>query len=83
VQALPNDHVLVALYSQNKVAEFDAAGREVWQASVQRPSSVYRLPNGHTLVASRMNQVIKELDRKGVALTQFTAGGRVLSASRR
>jgi HEAT repeat protein len=83
VQALPNDHVLVALYSQNKVAEFDADGREVWQASVRRPSSAYRLPNGHTLVASRMSQAVTELDRKGAVVTELTAGGRVLCASRR
>jgi hypothetical protein len=83
VQALPNDHVLVALYTQNKVAEFDADGREVWQAAMRRPSSAYRLPNGHTLVASRMSQAITELDRKGQVVANFSAGGRVLSVSRR
>jgi hypothetical protein len=83
IQALPNDHVLVALYTQNKVAEFDADGREVWQAAMRRPSSAYRLPNGHTLVASRMSQAITELDRKGQVVANFSAGGRVLSVSRR
>jgi outer membrane protein assembly factor BamB len=83
VQALPDGHVLVALYTQNRVAEFDADGREVWQASVRRPSSVYRLPDGHTLVASRMSQVVTELDRQGKAVGELTAGGRVLCASRR
>ncbi|HZY84433.1 MAG TPA: PQQ-binding-like beta-propeller repeat protein, partial [Gemmataceae bacterium] len=83
VQPLPNDHILVALYTQNKVAEFDADGREVWHATMRRPSSAYRLPNGHTLVASRMSQVVTELDRKGQPVATLPVGGRVFSASRR
>jgi HEAT repeat protein len=83
VQALPNDHILVALYTQNKVAEFDADGREVWQAALRRPSSAYRLPNGHTLVGSRMSQALTELDRKGQVVATLNAGGRVVCASRR
>jgi hypothetical protein len=83
IQALPNDHIVVALYVENKVAEFDADGREVWQVPARRPSSVYRLPNGHTLVTSRLNQVITELDRKGQVVATLNAGGRVLCASRR
>jgi outer membrane protein assembly factor BamB len=83
VQPLPNDHILVALYTQDKVAEFDADGREVWQATLRRPSSAYRLPNGHTLVASRMSQVVTELDRKGQVVRNITIRGRPLSASGR
>jgi outer membrane protein assembly factor BamB len=83
IQALPNDHIVVALYAQNKVAEFDADGREVWQASVRRPSTAYRLPNGHTLVATRLSRVVSELDRKGQVVAVLPVGGRVLCASRR
>jgi hypothetical protein len=83
LQALPNDHIVVALYVENKVVELDADGREVWQASVRRPSSVYRLPNGHTLVGSRMAAGVTELDRKGRVVANVSTGGRVLSVSRR
>ena len=83
MQALPNGHLLVALYTQNKVAEFDADGREVWQAAQRRPSSAYRLPNGHTLVATRLSRVVSELDRKGQVVATLSVGGRVLCISRR
>jgi hypothetical protein len=83
IQALPNDHVLLASYSENKVAEFDAEGREVWQTSVRRPCSAYRLPNGNTLVATRLSWVVTELDRKGQVVATLPVGGRVLCASRR
>jgi hypothetical protein len=83
IQALPNDHVLIPLYSENRVAEFAPDGREVWQASMRRPCSAYRLPNGHTLVATRLSRVVTELDRKGQVVATLPAGGRVLFASRR
>ena len=83
IQALPNGHLLVALYTQNKVFELDANGGEVWQEALRRPSSAYRLPNGHTLVSSRMSQVITELDKNGHAVANFSVGGRVLHVGRR
>ena len=65
IQGLPNGHVLVPLYYDNKVVEFDKSGREVWSASYARPISVQRLPNGRTLVASYGSNLFAELDKNG------------------
>src|SRR5262249_13629013 len=62
---LPNAHVLVPSYSTNKVVEYDAEGKAVWEAHATRPTSVMRLPNGHVLVSSRNGRAVVELDRTG------------------
>jgi HEAT repeat protein len=62
---LPNDHVVVPMYGNNKVAEYDADGKEVWEASINLPISARRLANGHTLVTSANPQRVVELDRTG------------------
>src|SRR5262249_14368165 len=48
---LPNDHVLMPLMNENKVAEYNSSGKIVWEAHVNGPCSAYRLPNGNVLVA--------------------------------
>lgn len=49
---LPNGDYLVALYGENVVREYDAAGTVVREiAAPGGPHSVARLPNGNTLVA--------------------------------
>jgi hypothetical protein len=83
LQALPNGHVLVPLYSGNRVVEFDADGRAVWSAPARRPTCVHRLPNGHTLVASRMSNLVVELDRKGREVRAQRTEGRPLRVRRR
>ena len=84
IDALPGGHVLVPVYNQNKVIEFDADGRKVWEAPVTRPTSVQRLPNGNTLVSSRISPIITELNRAGeVVWTHQVANARQVKASRR
>jgi hypothetical protein len=83
IEALPGGRVLVPLYSQNRVVEFDADGRVAWQAAVARPTCVTRLPNGHTLVGSRTSTRIVELDQAGKEVWGHTHTGRVVRASRR
>ena len=65
IEALPDGHVLVPLYSTNRVMEIDADGKTVWEATTQQPTSVARLPNGHTLVGSRLAMTVVDLDRDG------------------
>jgi hypothetical protein len=83
MELLPNGHVVLALYAQGKVAEFDAKGKEVWSASVDRPSSVVRLPNGHALVCSTVGQCVVELDRDGKEVWKMALTERPYRASRR
>jgi outer membrane protein assembly factor BamB/HEAT repeat protein len=81
---LPGGKVLIPLYSQNKVVEFDADGKKVWEANAALPSSAVRLPNGHTLVANRSTMTVTELDHAGKEVWSYKSdSGFVLRARRR
>jgi hypothetical protein len=80
---LPGGRVLVALYSQSRVVEFDRTGKVLWQANVRLPCSVSRLPNGHTLVCTRTPGSVIELDRNGKEVWSFKPDGRAVRAERR
>jgi hypothetical protein len=56
---------LICYYNTNRVVEFDAAGKEVWSASVKMPYGCQGLPNGHRLVASYTNRTVTEFDAAG------------------
>jgi hypothetical protein len=60
----PGDRVIAAL-PNNKVVEYDSAGKTVWEADVTFPGIPYRLSNGHTLVPYNSNQSLIELNRSG------------------
>jgi HEAT repeat protein len=83
IDVLPNGNVLVAVFSQNKVAEFDAKGKEVWSAPLDRPSSVARLRNGHVLVCRGAGLCVIELDRDGKEMWKQSLQGRPYRATRR
>jgi hypothetical protein len=83
VEVLPNGHVLVPLYTQSKVVEYDAEGKQVWEAAVQLPSSVVRLPNGNILATSRNGRAIVELDRTGKEVAKTAVDGMPIKATRR
>jgi HEAT repeat protein len=68
---LPGDKVLVAVMNQNKVFEFNAEGKVVFEATVNYPSNPHRLPNGHTLVPAQSYTRLVELDRKGKVVHEF------------
>jgi HEAT repeat protein len=77
IQALPNGNVLVPLFYDNKVVEFDPKGREVWSVQFARPTSAQRLPNGRTLVAGFGSNSIVELDRSGREVKSTPCLGRL------
>jgi HEAT repeat protein len=83
LEALPNGRILVPQYANNRVTEYDADGKVVWEATAQQPTSVQRLPNGHTLVSSLYSQLMVELDRQGKEVTQTRLDGRVTRVRRR
>jgi outer membrane protein assembly factor BamB len=70
LEALPNGRILVAQQANNKVVEYDAAGKQVWEVTVQVQTSAVRLPNGNTLVACQNNRQVVELDRNGKTVWQ-------------
>ncbi len=76
-ELLPNGRLLVPLYTQQQIAEFDWAGNKLWQAPAPRPLSVTRLPNGNTLVACSMIPYrVVEIDREGKEVWSYQTDGR-------
>jgi HEAT repeat protein len=65
------DHVLMPMMQANKVTEYNAAGKLIWEAAIAQPSSSYRLPNGNTLVASQMGRRAVELNRSGKIVWEY------------
>jgi hypothetical protein len=83
VEVLPNGRVIVPLYSQNKVVEYDSEGKPLWETAVTQPCSVVRLPNGNLLIASRNAHTLLEIDRNGKEVWKQATEGMPLKASRR
>jgi hypothetical protein len=83
VDILPNGRILIPLYIDDRVVEYDPEGRAVWQAKVTGPVSAIRLPNGNTLVALPVPKKVVELDRAGKAVGQTTLDGQPRQARRR
>jgi hypothetical protein len=83
IDVLPNGNVLVPLYTNSRVAEFDWTGKAVWQAQVQgTPLSASRLANGNTLV-SFMNNRVAEFNSTGQEVWSYATDGRAFRARRR
>jgi HEAT repeat protein len=82
VDFLPNDHLLVPLFSNSKVVEYDLEGKEIWSANVPTPNSATRLANGHTLVVS-MGQHVIELNQAGQTVWEYKENVRPMKARRR
>jgi hypothetical protein len=75
VRALPAGTVLVANFSGNTnpgapgVAEYDRAGKVVWQQAVANTVAAQRLPNGNTFVCS--HDQLLEITRAGKTLRKY------------
>jgi HEAT repeat protein len=65
INILNNDHVIMPLYNNGKVVEYDPTGKQIWEASFQWPTCAYRLPNGNTLIGSQQSAKTVELDKGG------------------
>jgi hypothetical protein len=63
--------LLAAHMDNNKIAEYDMDGKEVWALAVLSPWAAVRLKNGNTLVTSNRG-FVREFDSKGAILWEFT-----------
>jgi hypothetical protein len=60
---------LVALYSKDRVVEFDSTGTLVWEKTgLQKPWAIHGLPNGHRLVSLYNEHRIVEFDASGTQI---------------
>jgi HEAT repeat protein len=69
-EVLPGDRVLVGVQNLNKITEYDADGKVVWEATLALAGNPHRLSNGRTLVAVGGNRIV-ELDRQGRLLQEM------------
>jgi hypothetical protein len=85
IDVLPNGHVLVPLFQEHRVVEYDADGKQVAQITgVQLPTGVQRLPNGNTIITSLNTRRVVEFDRNGREVWNFNqANGQIFNAHRR
>jgi hypothetical protein len=83
IDVLPGGRVLVPERTSNRVVEYDAEGKVIWQALFPEPVAAVRLPNGHTLVTSYSLTRAVELDRAGQQVWEYRSNTRVTRAFRR
>ncbi len=63
--------LLAAHMDNNKVAEYDMGGKEVWALAVLSPWAAVRLHNGNTLVSSNRG-FVREFDPQGNVVWEFS-----------
>jgi HEAT repeat protein len=84
IDVTPAGNVVVPEADANRVAEYDAQGKVVWEATCEQPVAAVRLPNGNTLVTSFLpDQGAAELDRAGKKVWQYKQATKVTRAFRR
>jgi hypothetical protein len=62
--------LLAAHMDNNKVAEYDMSGKEIWSITVPSPWAAVRLKNGHTLVTGKV--LVREVDTQGRTVWELT-----------
>ncbi len=84
VDILPNGHVLVPHQPINRVVEYDADGKSVFEATVLQPLSACRLPRGRVLIApQQFPSKIIEADSTGKQVGEFSTPNIVYRIRRR
>jgi outer membrane protein assembly factor BamB len=84
IHMLPNGRVLVPHNNENKVIEYDPAGKQVWEVNVEQPVAATRLPNGNTLVTTMLPQRgAVEFNPQGEVVWDYRSTTRVTRAVRR
>jgi hypothetical protein len=68
-----NKTIMVGLFAEKKVVEFDLEGKEVWSVSnTPSPWSAIRLINGNTLISGDGQGYTREVNMKGETVWEFT-----------
>jgi hypothetical protein len=83
LDVLFNGNILVPEHDRNRVVEYDAKGKSVWESALQEPIAAVRLANGHTLVTFMTKHQGVEVDRAGKVVWDYSANTRVTRLFRR
>jgi hypothetical protein len=68
----PAGTILVAHLDLGKIVEYDWDGRALWSQDLTNCWSAEWLPNGHVLAATSAVQVVREIDRQGRTVWEWT-----------
>jgi hypothetical protein len=83
IDVQPDGKVLVPSMYNNRVYEFDQAGKPVREFTINQPIVATRLPNGHTLITSMTENRAVEFDLAGKQVWEYKANTRVTRVYRR
>jgi hypothetical protein len=64
--------IMVGLFAEKKVVEFDLEGKEVWSVDAPSAWSAIRLHNGNTLISGDGLGYTREVNQKGETVWEFT-----------
>jgi len=72
VRMTKNKTIMVGLFAEQKVVEFDLDGKEVWSVNAPSAWSTIRLHNGNTLISGDGKGYTREVNPKGETVWEFT-----------
>ncbi len=67
-----NKTIMVGLFAEKKVVEFDLDGKEIWSVNAASAWSAIRLHNGNTLISGDGQGYTREVNPKGETVWEFT-----------
>lgn len=67
-----NKTIMVGLFAEKKVVEFDLDGKEIWSVDAPSAWSAIRLHNGNTLISGDGQGYTREVNPKGETVWEFT-----------
>lgn len=79
----PKGQIIVMRRGENKVVEFDRAGKTVREVDAPGATTATALGNGHLLIANLGEQRVYELNRDGKVVWEYKNAGQVFRARRR
>src|SRR5262249_39943512 len=84
IHVLANGRVLIPHNAENKVIEYDVAGKGGWSVAVGQPGGAARFANGNTLVTTMLPaRGAVEFDRNGHEVWNYRTNTRITRALRR
>ena len=67
-----NKTIMIGLFAEKKVVEFDLEGKELWSVDASSAWSAIRLKNGNTLISGDGMGYTREVNMKGETVWEFT-----------
>jgi hypothetical protein len=71
IDVTPAGRILAANHNANRVEEYTADGKKVWEASAPQITTATRAANGNTIVCSYFSNRVFEMDRNGKVVWEY------------